>query len=194
MGTGTNSQICTSYQNPQLDACIPYSNTPSVTGTRPLNISNVLLPGTKVGLMLDYDYENGNFAAVSNQVANEDGTTVGSSGSTDYTDGSTYSLTGIINSNLALKVTFTNLNTQGTENGQFIQYRQPSSISARTRTSTLRNRTNGTIRTVQDTIVGSNWYGCSAAGWNVSLRGIVPDELLTDPGDNVTNNNNTSDG
>jgi len=159
MGTGTQIANCTSYQNPQLDACIPYSNTPSVTGTRPLNISNVLLPGTQVGLMLDYNFED-NLAEVpeSSQEQNEDGTTIGIKGSTDYTDGSTYSMTGIINSNLALKVTFTNLNTQGTENGQFIQYRQPSDISARTRTTTLRNRTNGTIRQVQDTIIGSNWY------------------------------------
>jgi hypothetical protein len=52
----------------------------------------------------------------------------------------------------------------------------------------LRNRTNGTIRQVQDTIIGSNWYGCSADGWNVSLRGIVSDYLL----DQIENNNSSS--
>lgn len=62
--------------------------------------------------MLDYDFEDGNFAQVSNQVTNEDGVTVGTSGSTDYTDGNTYSLTGIINSNYTLRVTFNNLNTR----------------------------------------------------------------------------------
>ena len=52
----------------------------------------------------------------------------------------------------------------------------------------MRNRTNGTIRQVQDTIVGSSWYGCSADGWNVSLRGIVSDYVL----DQIEGNANTS--
>jgi hypothetical protein len=112
IGTGTQIANCTSYQNPQTDVCVPYRETLRADSTRPLNISNVLLPGTKVALMLDYDFEDGNFAQVSNQVENENGVTVGSSGSTDYTNTNTYSLTGIINSNTVLRVTFNNLNTR----------------------------------------------------------------------------------
>ena len=189
IGTGAYIANCTAYQTPTTDTCIPYGQ----SGTNQYNINNVILPGTNVALMLNYNYNEGDFANVANNAIETTSGTLASAANVDYTNASIYTLNGIVNSSMSLQVSFTNLNEQGIETGQFIQYRQPADISARSARSSLKNRLNWQAVLEQETIVGSNWYWCNPWGWRTSLVWLVPSQILNQVSTtNVINNSNGS--